>query len=161
MKQKTTSGFLLVSLVVYGAITVLLVAAAIRLAVLVIPAATSLMAWCSYTPFYTAHDFILREFTNAPSDSGLWLKADTEGFIWQSGRIAKAILIKKGALIYKEGTYEHGRWSDSSTSILAQGCRFIDGHITMHGDRVTELYCRAELVEKPEHVWEIRWVVYG
>jgi hypothetical protein len=145
MKQK--KGFLLVSLVVYGAITVLLVAAIIRLAVLVIPVTYSLMAWCAYTPFYTAHDFILREFSNAPTDPARWLKADSEGFIWQSGEGAKAILVKKGALIYKEGGYTQGSWYESSTSLLAQRCRFIKAHMTAQGDRVIEIYCRAELIE--------------
>ena len=85
MKQTHGAGFLLVSLVVYGAITVLLVAATIRLALVVIPATYSLMAWCSYTPFYTAHDFVVHEFAGAPSDPALWIKADTEGFIWRRG----------------------------------------------------------------------------
>jgi hypothetical protein len=159
MKQK--KGFLMVSLVVYGAITVLLVAAIIRLAVLVIPVTYSLMAWCSYTPFYTAHDFIMREFSNAPVDSALWLRADSEGFIWQSGEGAKGILVKKGALIYKEGNYTQGSWRENSTSLLAQGCRFTEAHMTAQGDRVIELYCRAELIEKPEHAWECRQVFYA
>jgi hypothetical protein len=159
MKEK--QGFLLVSLVVYAAIMVLLVAATIRLAVLVIPVTYSLMAWCSYTPFYTAHDFILREFANAPTGPAFWLKADSEGFIWQSGEGAKAILIKKGTLIYKEGSYAQGNWRESSTSLLAQGCHFTEAHMTAQGDRVTELYCRAALIEKPEHAWEIRRVFYA
>jgi hypothetical protein len=159
MKQK--KGFLLISLVVYGAITVLLVAAVIRLAVLVIPVTYSLMAWCSYTPFYTAHDFILREFSSAPADPALWLRADSEGFIWRSGEGAKAILIKKGALIYKEGVYMQGNWSESRTSLLVPGCRFTDGHMTVQSDQVTELYCSAELIEKPEHRWECRQVFYA
>jgi hypothetical protein len=159
MKQK--KGFLLVSLVVYGAITVLLVAATIRLAVLVIPVTYSLMAWCSYTPFYTAHDFIMREFSGAPTDPARWLKADSEGFIWQSGEGAKAILVKKGVLLYKEGSYTQERWNESSTSILAQKCTFTDAHITVQKNRVVELYCRAALIEKPEHAWECRQVFYA
>jgi len=161
MKQKHGAGFLLISFVIYGAITLLLVAATMRLAILVLPITSSLMAWCSYTPFYTAHDFIVREFANAPSDPALWLKADAEGFIWKVGESAKSIMVKKGALLYKEGLYTQSRWSESSTSLLAQACHITEGRITVQGDRVVEIYCRVEHNEKPEHAWACRQVLHA
>jgi len=155
-KRASQLGFLLPSFVMYAAIVTLLVSAAARLTVLVIPIAYNLVQWCTYTNFYTAHDFIARQIACAPIDSASWIKADIDGFIWRGGDATQAVLVKKGALIYKEGTYNNGRWGKASTSLLAQGCQFTAVQLMVEGDRATTFYCRAMLTGKPEHSWELR-----
>lgn len=160
-KTAIVSGFLLPSLVIYVAIVTVLTATAARLAMLVIPVAYTLVGWCSYTPFYTAYDFITRQVACAPVERAAWLKVDTHGFAWRSGSLTKAVLIKEGVLVYKEGTYADNSWSKTSTSLLAQGCRFTEVLLTQEGNTVMEFYCRAELIAKPTHFWEYRHKFYG
>ncbi len=158
---KATPGYLLPSLITYAALVIMIVSASAQLAVLAVPVVQNLIRWCSYTQFYTALDFISREVACASVDPADWIRADTEGFIWKTGKVTKGVFIKKGALLYKEGNYNNGKWSQASTSLLARGCSFTRLYKHVRGDRVSEFYCRAALIKEPHHWWEYRWTPYA
>jgi hypothetical protein len=154
MKTRT-GGFLLLSPTIYAAILTLIVASVVRLALVVMPVAYNLMHWSSYTPFYTAHDFVRREIAGAPREKNLFLKLDQYTLAWGVSNRFKELGMKEGALVYREGEYIDGKLTKVTTTVLVRDCTFTI-------DRNTEglLTCRAQLDAHPEHAWECCQVAY-
>jgi hypothetical protein len=163
MRLKCNNGFVLVSYVVYATVLALLMAVSARLAVVIIPQAYALIAWCGHTDFYVAYDVLYKDLCCAPVHAQNWYKADEEGLIWHTQQNDHGWIIMQKNLLYKEGTYNPNtdEWLNVTSSVIAQNVQMETVILAIQGSMVQEVLCNMYKTDTPNHTWRCRKVFNG